>query len=89
MEVWVFNGFNSRFPSGIFSDREKAEVWIKSHNLTGVLTLYPLDQGLYEWAIKKEFFIVSKEVEKTPEFVQKFTSASQEHYHYENGSLDN
>ncbi len=84
-EVWVFNGENSRFSSGIFSNKKNAEEWIKKHNLSGVLTLYFVDIPPYEWAIENNFFIPKTEKEKTSEFIQKFTSGSQEHNHYELG----
>jgi hypothetical protein len=87
-ELWVFNGENARFPSGIFSEREIAEGWIRENKLSGVLTLYPLDKGVYSWAIEKGYFMPQKENEKTSEFIQKFTSAEQEHYHYTGGSID-
>jgi hypothetical protein len=48
---WVFNGGGGRFPSGVFSTREKAEAWINQHGLSGVLTKYPLDEGAWDWAI--------------------------------------
>ena len=85
---WIFNGSNSRFCSGVFSSRENAEKWIYKYKLSGLLTLYPIDESAYDWAINKHFFSPSKDSEKTAEFIQKFTSASQEHYHYENGELD-
>ena len=88
VEVWVFNGTNGRFPAGVFSVRQKAEDWIKKYKLSGVLTQYPVDQGIYDWAISKEYFSVKKESESKGEFIGRFTSASQEHYHYENGELD-
>ena len=86
--IWVFVGSNAKFPSGIFSEKEYAQDWIKKYNLSGVLTLYPLDQGIYDWAINNNTFSVKKESEMTPEFIQRFTSAAQEHYHFENGELD-
>lgn len=86
--VWLFNGANSKFSSGVFSSKEKAEDWIKKYRLSGVLTLYPIDQGVYDWAIANNSFSVKNEHEKQSEFIQKFSSATQEHYHYENGELD-
>lgn len=55
-EVWVFNGANSRFASAIFRTKETAEAWIKKNKLSDVLTLYPLDQSVYDWAIAKRVF---------------------------------
>ena len=83
--IWVFNGAASQFPSGVFSSKEIAEEWITKHNLTGVLTKYPVDIGVYEWAIQNGFFTPVEEREKTPRFIQRFSSSNQEHYHYEDG----
>jgi hypothetical protein len=88
MTVWIFNGEKGRFPSGVFAERESAEKWIKNYNLSGVLTLYPIDEGIYDWAIRNEFFKPSKVKEQTPDFIGTFSSASQEHFHYVDGQLD-
>ena len=86
--VWIFNGENGRFSSGVFSSKEKADSWIEDNCLTGVLTLYPVDKGVYDWAIENGHFVPEKVLQKEPSFIQKFTSASQEHYHYENGKAE-
>lgn len=86
--VWIFNGENSRFGSGVFTTLAIAEVWIKKNKLSGVLTRYPLDVGVYDWAIQSGVFSAKKEEHLRPEFIGKFTSASQEHFHYENGVRD-
>jgi hypothetical protein len=83
--VWVFNGVNGRFPGAIFTSKQLADDWIAEHLLSGVLTLYPLDQSVYDWAISNNFFRPKSEKEISPEFIQQFSSASQQHFHYENG----
>ncbi len=80
--VWVFNGNGARFPSAVFSSREKAEAWITAHDLSGTLTRYPLDQGVYEWTIAQGYFTPTREQHRTAAFIQSFSSAYQEHYHY-------
>jgi hypothetical protein len=85
--IWVFNGVKAQFPSGLFLQRELAEEWIKKNHLTGILTAYPINISVYEWAISSGYFTPKKEYQCSPDFVSKFTSASQEHYHYENGIL--
>jgi hypothetical protein len=80
--VWVFNGPNSTFPSGVFSTKERAEDWIHRHRLEGTLTAYPLDISAYDWALKHNLFKPRRDDQKSPEFMQRFTTASQEHYHY-------
>jgi hypothetical protein len=83
MEIWVFNGEGSGFPSGLFSTRRTAEDWIAQYGLSGILTLYPLDTGVYDWAIQNEWFRPSKPLSSRA--IGGFTSAYQKHYHYEHG----
>jgi hypothetical protein len=86
--VWIFHGAESNFTSGAFTDKDIAEGWIKQYKLTGTLSLYPLNKGVYDWAIQEGIFTPTKEYQYTGEFVQKFNSASQEHYHYSKGLLE-
>ena len=83
--VWIFNGPKGQFPSGAFSSREEAERWIQKHRLSGCLTAYPIDVGVYDWAVAAGFFAPKRDDQRAPEFIQCFSSASQEHYHYEEG----
>ncbi|AWV89876.1 DUF7710 domain-containing protein [Bradymonas sediminis] len=85
--LWVFNGACARFPCGVFSTRKLAETEIERFGLTGVLTEYPLDMTVFEWAVTEELFAPSEEQQNSPEFIQRFTSAHLEHYHYEDGEL--
>ncbi|MEW6735671.1 MAG: hypothetical protein AB1489_30550 [Acidobacteriota bacterium] len=82
--VWVFNGVRSNFPSAIFSNRELAEDWIKKYQLTGTLTVYPVDISAYEWSIINGYFHPKKDEHFSPEFIGRFSSGH-EHYHYEEG----
>jgi hypothetical protein len=86
--VWVFNGINSRFSGGVFTCIEMAETWIKNNKLTGVLTRYPLNQGIYDWAIENSSFTPTKDKHASPDFIGGFTSASQIHFHYESGERE-
>jgi hypothetical protein len=83
--VWVFNGQKGRFPGAVFLNLDKAEDWIRTNSLTGVLTRYPLECGSYDWALKNG--LVSKQLadRATNDFIGSFSSASFEHYHYESG----
>lgn len=83
--VWVFNGDNGRFPAAIFAERDLAEQWIIKHALSGVLTKYPINLSIHEWAMSEGFFRPTKPEHYSPSFIQRFSSASQEHYHYEEG----
>ncbi|WP_189642153.1 DUF7710 domain-containing protein [Deinococcus piscis] len=80
--VWVFHGQGARFASGVFTSKDLAEVWIRKHKLEGVLIEYPLDTGVYDWVVKRGSFTPAKEHHKSPEFIGRFTSASQQHEHY-------
>jgi hypothetical protein len=86
--IWVYHNQGSRFSGGVFMTKENAEVYIKKYNLTGILSRYPINILVYEWAIKEGFFEIKKEEHETPLFIGGFTSGSMEHYHYENGLLD-
>jgi len=83
--VWVFNGDGGRFAGSIFTTQEAAEAWIADNKLDGVLTLYPLDTGVYEWAISRGLFTPKQEKHSSPAFIGSFTTASMPHHHYENG----
>ena len=85
-DVWVFNGESSRFPSGIFQLQEEAVAWITRHGLTGTLTKYPLGISVYDWAIETGSFKVRSSKDEQAEFIGKFSSAAQEHLHFENGA---
>jgi hypothetical protein len=67
---------------------EIAEEWIKKNKLSGVLTWYPIDIGVYEWVIAQDYWKPTNEYQSESEFIQKFSSAYTGHYHYENGIND-
>ncbi len=83
--VWVFHGGGARLSSAVFTSIEKAETWISKNTYSGMLTEYPLDIGIYDWAVQAEFYSPKKGEEKPKSFAQNFSSASQNHCHYENG----
>lgn len=83
--VWVFHGAGGRFASAVFGSVEAAEAWVVQHGLTGILTEYFLDVAPYEWALAKCYFEPKDDSQKTPDFIQKFTSAHQRHVHFEDG----
>ena len=86
--VWVFNGSGAQFPAAVFSTRELAAAWIEEHGLTGMLTEYPVDVSALDWSVGQGFFRPTKAKHQTPEFKQSFTSASQAHHHFQDGSPD-
>jgi hypothetical protein len=86
--IWIFHGAGGKFASGVFTEKEIAHEYITTKKLTGVLTKYPINISVYDWAINQSFFKPKKEAHFSSDFIQKFSSASQEHYHYEKGKLD-
>ena len=86
--VWIFHGTGGQFASGVFETLEKAEEWISNNKLNGMLTEYPIDVGCYDWAISNGGFEAKNHLQTQSNFIGKFTSASQDHYHYEDGSKD-
>lgn len=88
--VWVFCGANSRLPSGVFKELATAEGWIEKNQLTGILTRYPLDTGLYDYASAKGWFKPRRPYPShtSPEFKARFTCAYLPHHHYENGKRE-
>ncbi|MBF7994834.1 hypothetical protein [Rahnella laticis] len=87
-EIWVFNGSMARFPSGLFVSLDNAKEWIKDNKLSGVLTKYPINTGVYDWSIENGFFTPQDEKHKLPSFIASFTCASLDHFHFENGEED-
>jgi hypothetical protein len=83
--VWVFHGANAQFTSAVFTSRSKAEEWIEENELSGMLTRYPLNTSIYDWAIQTGVWQPSREHHHNPEFKQRFTSAALEHVHFEHG----
>lgn len=85
--VWVFNSDARGFPGGVFTDRTVAETWIAMRRLTGVLTAYPIDEGCYDFAIRNGLLSLRalEQNKDNPKFVGSFSSASLDHYHYEDG----
>lgn len=84
-QVWIFHGEHASLASAVFANRASAESWISENKFSGMLTVYPIDTPVYDWAIEKEFFQPNPDNPKTGEFIQNFTSASQEHFHFKNG----
>lgn len=86
--VWIFNNHSS-LSGGVFSQLEKAEHWILTNKLSGMLTQYPLDTGVWDWAKENDLHNIKAEKvaikSQDADFIAGFTTASQEHYHYEDG----
>ena len=83
--IWVFCGEQSFFPSGVFNDLDIAEAWIKKHGLSGTLTEYPINVGVYDWIVAKGYFTPKYPSQKSARFIGKFSSAYLNHFHFQNG----
>ena len=84
--VWVFVGEGGPSPGGVFSSRANAEAWIRARKLSGTLTAYPVDEGVFDWALRTGAVTGrARERGDEPPFVGSFTSAVQEHFHYVDG----
>lgn len=83
--VWVFNGARSQFPSAVFSSLEVAEQWIRQTSVTGTLTCYPIDVSVYDWVLDNKLWEPKEPHQRTSKFIGRFSSAYQDHHHYEDG----
>jgi hypothetical protein len=79
--VRVFTGEEGRLPSAVFSTLEHAMQWIETNRCSGLLTSYPLDLPLYDWAMENGYL---KSELPSPR-IESFTSAYREHYHFADG----
>lgn len=84
--VWIFVAPQAMFPSGVFHTAAQAEQWIAQHELSGVLTEYPVGIGVYDWATASGFFQPPPGKATDATFVGRFTSGAMAHRHYEGGS---
>ena len=83
--VWVFNGVKGTFPSAVFTELTIAQEWISRNAVSGTLTEYPLNEGVFDWAVSSGVFSPKTPNQRTPEFIERFSSAMLEHHHYEDG----
>lgn len=83
--IWIFMAPQALFPSGVFFNLSDAEAWVARHQLTGVLTEYPVDAGVYDWAVETGKFKPKPEKKIDAKFIGQFTTALMNHYHYEDG----
>lgn len=84
--IFVFHGVDAKFAAGVFESLHDAKRSIATHKMSGMLTRYSMNETAYDYAIRSEFFLPKPT--QSESFVQKFTSASQEHYHFQNGEIE-
>ena len=85
LTVWVFVANDGEMPSGVFSGPQAAEEWIKKNRLSGLLTEYPVDVGIMDWAMQYAGFRPPAGKSADPSYIGRFTSGALNHFHYENG----
>lgn len=86
VSVWVFHGDDAQFAGGVFRSKDAAVAWIRKHGLSGLLTAYPLDRGVYDWALDEGVFQPKRPEQSSCAFIQRFSSAAQEHYRFDEGA---
>jgi hypothetical protein len=85
--VWVFHGDAARFASGVFASREQGLAWVAQHQLTGILSQYPLGEGCYDWALTRDRFRPTKAHHGSPGHIAGF-SPGLAHVHVADGTAD-
>lgn len=83
--VFVFSGDKNHLPSAVFSTEETARKWIRENSLSGTLTEYPIDDPIYDWAIRGGHFEPRSNDQRSADFIANFSSAHQNHFHFEEG----
>lgn len=86
--IWIFHGEDARHASGVFTSKARALDWIALHELTGILTKYPVDIGAYDQAVEKGWFRPSSPHHGTPRHVASFSPGRAEHIHVRDGRFD-
>jgi hypothetical protein len=84
-DVWVFMGDGARNPSAVFSSLAKAQIWIEVHKLSGLLTEYPVDIPVLDWAVAEGYFTPKSAEDWSTYRRETFTSGAQHHLHFVNG----
>lgn len=83
--VWVFHGDSSLHASAIFRTEQDARSWIAQHELSGLLTEYPVGDGCYDIAVRERHFSPNKPHHGSPAHVAAFSPGWTRHVHFENG----
>ena len=77
-------------PTGVFSSYEQAVRWIEKHKLVGYLGEFPIDVGVYDWAMQLDYY---KRNTRLNFDRQNFATGLLNHYHFTKDhhetSLDN
>lgn len=87
--IWIFHGNSANFTSAAFDSKDLAEEWIVRSKVSGVLTRMPINMSVYDWAVEKKYLLPKHPSQRSPEFIQRFSSAYLEHFHYDLGVCAN
>lgn len=85
LELWVFNDEHTHVPSAVFSAIALATSWISTGQVSGTLTRYPIDTGVWDWCVAKGTFRPKRPEQSSSHFIGNFSSAYQQHHHFEDG----
>jgi hypothetical protein len=91
LSVWVLTPTSSVIssrgyePQAVFSTARAAAAWIAADQATCLLTEYPLDISVYDWATSRGYFTPKRHDQRSSAFIETFSDASQAHCHFENG----
>ena len=83
--VWIFHGEGARFAAAVFATESDALAWAERHQVSGVVTEYPVGDGCYDIAIQRGSFTPSKPHHFTPEHVAAFSPGWTRHVHLVHG----
>lgn len=84
--VYIFHGAGARFATAVYETVEQATADIARHGMSGVLTWYPVGKTDYNHVVDEGLFAAKDHADG--KFVQSFTSAFLDHYHFEDGKTD-
>lgn len=87
-ETFVFVGEGSDFPLGIFTALENAKEYMEKYSLSGTVNQFPINIGIMIGGIEEDLFKVKNEYQKGPKFIERFSYASIEHFHFKNRKFD-
>ncbi len=83
--VWIFHGDGARLAAAVFATESDAMEWAERHQVSGIVTEYPVGDGCYDIAIQRGAFTPSKPHHFTPEHVASFSPGWTRHVHLVHG----
>lgn len=83
--VWIFHGDDAKHAAGVFASEADAAAWVGSHQLSGVLTEYPVGEGCYDAAVRGGHFRPTKPHHGSPAHIASFSPGWTRHVHFRDG----